>query len=181
VDLRQAVPEGAPALAPDEIQQLSLLSPEERAAAVGSISSALAIFEMGTQIAEVERALEVLKGVPTVDPAKRELLEDRLARLRSEKGRLADRMKDQALLLEAYAGTRILWTRQYSNRVAAVQSRAGQPQRDAELLHDTAPFGALPQKTKALLPGAGPRMPAGAACENCGLEGSFGSMGAEKP
>ncbi|HEV3026155.1 MAG TPA: hypothetical protein VG457_01200, partial [Planctomycetota bacterium] len=181
VDLRQAVPDGAPPLAPDEIQQLSLLSPEDRAAAVGSISSALAIFEMGAQIAEVERALEILKGVPTVDPAKRELLEDRLARLRSEKLRLVERMKDQALVQEAYASARRLSSRQYSNRVAAVQSRAGQAERDADLLRDTAPLGALPQTTKSALPGSGASRTASASCDSCGVLGSFGSYAARKP
>ncbi|HVR86765.1 MAG TPA: hypothetical protein VMU54_20750, partial [Planctomycetota bacterium] len=181
VDLRQALPEGAPPLSPDEIQQLSLLSPDERAAAVASISSALAIFEMGAQIAEVERALEVLKGVPTVDPAKRELLEDRLARLRSEKLRLTERLKDQSLVQEAYASARKLSTRQYSNRVAAVQSRAGQAERISDLLEDTAPIGALPPRTKAALPASGPGRTAAAPCDSCGLEGSFGSYAPEKP
>jgi hypothetical protein len=178
VDLRQAVPDGAPPLAADEIQQLSLLSPEERGAAVGSISSAWAIFEMGNQIAEVERALEVLKGVPTVDPPKRELLEDRLTRLRSEKTRLAERVKDQTLLLQAYASARMLSTREYANRVAAVQSRAGLDERRTELLNETAPIGALPQKAKPATSGAGFPAADRASCDSCGgFETRLGSVG----
>ena len=57
---------------------------------VGSISSALAVYEMGEQIRELERAIEVLKAAPTTDEANRKLLEDRLARLRGEKTRLID-------------------------------------------------------------------------------------------
>jgi hypothetical protein len=175
VDLGRAAPEGAPGIAPDEVRMLSLLSPEERSAAVGSISSAMAIFEMGAQIAEVERALEVLKDAPTVDLPKRLLLEDRLSRLRSEKTRLSDRVKDQALLLEAYASARALSTRQYANRVAAVQSRAGDRERRTEVLADTARVGSLPLKAAPASAGA-TESRASTPCEGCGLEGSFGSF-----
>lgn len=178
VDLRAAVPEGAPPLAEDEIRELALLSPEARAVAVASITSALALFEMGKEIHEVERALEVLKEAPGVDEAKRNDLEARRARLRAEKIRLVERTKDQSLVMEAYGAARGLAAREYGKRVADVQSRAGEGRRNTDLLNDLAPMGSLP-------PTGGPRT-AGMAtakasnCTNCGIQGSFGSYEADK-
>jgi len=179
VDLRLAVPAGAPPLAEDEIRQLSLLSPEDQAAAMASISSALALFEMGNEIHEVERALEVLKTAPGVDEAKRNELESRRARLRAEKIRLIERTKDQSLILESYGAARTLAAREFTKRVSSVQAQAGEGDRRKELMNDISAPGALPPK-KVATPGFLGMQAAGTPnCSTCGLEGSFGSYGAK--
>lgn len=179
VDLRKATPPGAPPLAIDEIRALALLSAEERAAAVAAISSAQAIFEMGREIHEVERALEVLKDAPTVTEEKRKMLEERLVRLRSEKVRLTERLKDQALVMEAIGTARALAAREYSKRVGDIQARAGEGARKGDLLNSTNAYGALPPAgsgSAALCntPGAAANCPSGTTQFN------FGTYGASK-
>lgn len=170
VDLRAAVPEGAPPLAEDEIRAYALLPDYERASVISSLSSALAIYEMGRQMREVERAIEALQGAPTVDEAKRKMLDDRLARLRNEKGRLIEYFREQALVMEAIARAKALAGREYSRQVGEVQARAGQARLKSELLNDLARPGALPQA------GSGKRAPATSGnCDNCGLQAFFGS------
>jgi len=178
VDLRSAVPEGAPPLAEDEIREMALLPPGDRAVAVASISTALAIFEMGKEIHEVERALEVLKDAPGVDEAKRNELEARRARIRAEKVRLLERLKDQGLVMEAYSAARGLAAREYGKRVAQVQSQASEGQRRKELMSDLAAPGSLPRPGSSGRGGATPE--AASNCGSCGLQASFGSYGAPK-
>lgn len=179
-DLESAVPAGAPPLASDEIQALALLRPEERQAALGSLSSALALYELGGQIHEVERAIEVVKSAPTVDEPNRKRLEDRLVRLRMEKVRLEEHLKDQALLLETYSSVRKLADREYTRRVSDYQMQAGARERTRELIDSTRAYGSLPSTSA---PGATSAAPAtGAAgassnCPGCGLEFSLGSIG----
>jgi hypothetical protein len=180
VDLRFAVPEGAPPLAEDEIREIALLPPEDRAVAVASITTALALFEMGKEIHEVERALEVLKDAPGVDEAKRNELESRRARLRAEKIRLVERIKDQSLVMEAYGAARGLAAREYGKRVSTVQSQVGESQRRKDLMNDISAPGALPLPKAASLGPAGLQAKAASNCANCGLQGSFGSTGADK-
>jgi hypothetical protein len=179
-DLVAAVPSGAPPLASDEIQSLALLRPEDRAAALGSLSSALALFEMGGEIHEVERAIEVVKSAPTVDLPNRKRLEDRLARLRMEKVRLEEHLKDQALLIETYGAVRKLVDREYARRVSDYQVQAGAADRAKELLDSTRPYGALPS-TSSSRPSAGSSATRAAGssanCPGCGLEFSLGSVG----
>jgi hypothetical protein len=177
VDLRAAVPEGAPPLAEDEIRELALLSPQDRAAALGSISTALAIFEMGKEIREVERALEVLKDTPGVDEAKRHDLEARRARLQAEKLRLVERLKDQSLVLEAYGAARNLSLREYQKRLGSIQARWGETERRKDLLSELAAPGALPQRSGSR-GGSAPQ--AASTCSNCGLQSSFGSSGEDQ-
>jgi hypothetical protein len=177
VDLRFAVPAGAPPLAEDEVRQMALLSPEEQAAAVSSISTALALFEMGNEIHEVERALEVLKTAPGVDEAKRNELEARRARLRTEKVRLVERTKDQGLVMEAYASARGLASREYSKRVASVQTQAGENQRRKDVMNDLLAPGALPAPKVTNRGLVGMQASQNSGCVSCGLEGSFGSYG----
>jgi hypothetical protein len=174
LDLEKAVPPGAPPLAEDEIRAFALLPDWERAAVVSSLSSALALFRMGGEIREVERAIEVLLGAPTVDEAKRKMLEDRLARLRSERGRLLEYYREHALVLEAIAASKAVAGREFAHRVADVQGKAGLERRRSEMLSDVARIGALPAAGAARRPG----VPAQAAtCDGCGLESSFGSYG----
>jgi len=180
VDLRFAVPPGAPPLAEDEIRQMALMSPEEQAAALSSISTALALFEMGNEIHEVERALEVLKTAPGVDEAKRNELEARRARLRTEKIRLVERTKDQSLVLEAYASARGMASREYSKRVATVQTQAGETQRRKDAMNDLLAPGALPAPKVSNRGLVGMQASSGSGCSSCGLEGSFGSYGADR-
>lgn len=180
VDLRFLVPPGAPPLAEDEIRQMALLSPDERAAAVSSISTALALFEMGNEIHEVERALEVLKTAPGVDEAKRNELEARRARLRTEKIRLVERTKDQGLVMEAYAAARGMASREYSKRVASVQTQAGEAQHKKDVMNDLLAPGALPAPKGGNNGLVGMQASSTTGCVNCGLGGSFGSYGDDR-
>jgi hypothetical protein len=180
VDLRFAVPDGAPPLSEDEIRQIALLPPEEQAAAIASISSALAIFEMGKEIHEVERAFEALKDAPGVDQVKRNDLESRRARLRAEKIRLVERVKDQSLVTEAYGAARGLAAREFGKRVGTVQSQAGDGQRRKDLMNDLSAPGALPPPKAPGRGLTGLQAAPASNCASCGLEGSFGSIGADK-
>jgi hypothetical protein len=173
VDLRAAVPEGAPPLAEDEIRAVALLPDYERASVISSLSSALAIYEMGREMREVERAIEALQGAPTVDEAKRKMLDDRLARLRNEKGRLIEYFREQALVMEAIARAKALVGRESARQVGEVQARAGQARLKAELVNDLARPGALPQAGSGKA-AAGTSAAAG-NCANCGLQAFFGS------
>jgi hypothetical protein len=173
VDLRAAVPEGAPLLAEDEIRSYALLPDHERASVIASLSSSLALFEMGRQMREVERAIEVLQAAPTVDEAKRKMLEDRLARLRNEKGRLLEYFREQSLVLESIARSRALAGREYARKVEEIQSRAGEARRKSELLSDIAAPGALqPSGPARKVPSS---VAAKGGCAGCGLQGFFGS------
>lgn len=177
-DLATLVPPGAPPIALDEIRDYARLSPRDRAAATSSIASALAIFEMGASISELERALEVLKGATTIDEAKRKLLEDRLARLRNEKTRLAERFRDQALVMQAMTAGKALAAEEYSRRVAAIEGRVGEQGRNRDLQNDTRSYGTLPSRTAGQ--GATTVGSSSGNCANCGFDFSFGSYGAPK-
>jgi hypothetical protein len=180
VDYRALVPQGAPPLAEDEVRQMALLSPEEQAAAVSSISTALALFEMGNEIHEVERALEVLKTAPGVDEAKRNELESRRARLRTEKLRLVERTKDQGLVMEAYASARGMASREFTKRVASVQTQAGETQKRKDVMNDLLAPGALPAPKVTNRGLVGMQAASNAGCVSCGLGGSFGSYGEDR-
>lgn len=173
VDLRALVPPGATPITEAELRDYARLSPRERAAVVGSISSALAVYEMGEQIRELERAIEVLKAAPTTDEANRKLLEDRLARLRGEKSRLIERFRDQELVMRAVASAKGLAAQEYAKRVASIEAQAGEPSRKRDLLNDTRSYGTLPSRTTG-----GPA--ATSNCAGCGLDFSFGSYGGQK-
>lgn len=174
VDLRALVPRGAAPITEDEIRDYARLTARERSAVVGSISSALAIFEMGEQIRELERAIEILKGAPTTDESNRKMLEDRLARLRNEKGRLVERLRDQEIVMRAVASAKGLAAQEYAKRVATIEALAGESGRRRDLINDTRSYGTLPAKTA----GSGPTP--SADCNGCGLNYSFGSYGGQK-
>jgi hypothetical protein len=181
-DLRGLVPPGAPPIAEDEVRDYARLSARDRAAAIASIASALAIYEMGQNISELERALEVLKGAPTVDEAKRKLLEDRMLRLRNEKSRLAERIRDQSLVMQAMGGAKALAAQEYSRRVVSIEDRVGELGRNRQRLNDTRSYGTLPSRSAGQTPqgtsvgGTG----VSADCVNCGFDFSFGSYGVQK-
>ncbi len=175
-EVRALTPPGAPPLALDELQELSLLPRDQRAAVVGSMASAMALYEMGAEIHEVERALEVIKSAPTVDEANRKLLEDRLQRLRGEKIRLTERLKDQGLVLESYAAARALSAREYGRRVASVQVRAGEKERVKELERTTSAYGSLPPLPQSAQARSG-RLAGAQDCGGCGLELRMGTYG----
>jgi hypothetical protein len=120
-----------------------------------------------------------LKGSPTVDEGKRRLLEDRLTRLRGEKVRLAERFRDQELLMQAVASAKSLAAQEYVKRVAAVEARAGEQARKRDLLNDSRPYGTLPSKSVGTPAGSGASGLSG-NCSGCGLEFSFGSYGITK-
>lgn len=174
VDLRALVPQGATPITEDELRDYARLSTRERSALVGSLSSALALFEMGEAIRELERAIEVLKGAPTTDERNRRMLEDRLARLRSEKGRLVERLRDQEIVMRAVASAKGLAAEEYSRRVASLESQAGLPGLKKDLENDTRSYGTLPSRSTGAASGAS------ADCANCGLDFSFGSYGSGK-
>ncbi len=176
VDLRMLVPAGAPPITEAELRDYARLSPRERAAVVGSISSAMAVFEMGEQIRELERAIEVLKGAPTTDEANRKMLEDRLVRLRGEKARLVERFRDQELVMRAVASAKGLAAQEYAKRVASIESQAGESGRKRDLLNETRSYGTLP--TKAV--GSSGASGTASNCAGCGLDFSFGSYGGQK-
>jgi len=181
-DLAALVPPGAPFIAEDEVRDYARLSPRDQAATISSIASALAIYEMGQNISELERALEVLKGAPTVDEAKRKLLEDRMVRLRNEKSRLAERLRDQALVMQAMGGAKALAAEEYSRRVASIENRVGELGRTRQTLNDTRSYGTLPAQTTGQTSqgSAGSGSAASADCVNCGFDFSFGSYGVQK-
>jgi len=182
IDLRALVPAGAPPLAEDELRDTALLSPREQAPVVASLSSAWAFFELGETIRELERALEVLKGAPTVDEANRKLLEDRLVRLRNEKARLAERFRDQAMVMQAMGGAKAVAAQEYSKRVATIESRAGEQVRAREVVNDTRPYGTLPSRSagQSVQGVGGTGASAAAGCTNCGFDVSFGSYSVGK-
>lgn len=181
VDLGAVVPKGAPPLALDELRDVARLAPREQGAVVASLSTALALFEMGDQIRELERAIEVLRGAPTVDEGKRKMLEDRLARLRNEKARLAERFRDQELVMQALGSAKALAAQEYSKRVAAIESRAGEQGRYRETVNNTRSYGTLPSRTGGLTSQAGALAQTAARnCSNCGFDFSFGSYSAGK-
>jgi hypothetical protein len=183
IDLRALFPAGAPPIAEDEMRAYSLLSPRERAPVVASLASAWALFEMGDQIRELERALEVLKGAPTVDEANRTRLEDRLVRLRNEKSRLAERFRDQELVMQAMGSAKTLAEQESSKRVGSIEARTGEAGRNRDLGNDSRSYGTLPSRTAGQpLQGAPGTSAAGAAwgCTNCGFDFTFGSYSAGK-
>ncbi|HVR87202.1 MAG TPA: hypothetical protein VMU54_22945 [Planctomycetota bacterium] len=177
IDLRALVPAGAPPVADDELREVALLSPREQAPVVASLSSAWALFEMGDNIRELERALEALKAAPTLDEQKRKLLEDRLARLRNEKARLAERFRDQEIVMQAMAQAKVLAGQEASRRVGSIQSRAGETGRNRDLGNDSRSYGTLPSATAGQsVQGAGATGSSSAwGCTNCGFDFSFGS------
>jgi hypothetical protein len=177
VDLQNLVPAGATPISADEIRDYARLSPRERLSVVGSLSSALALVEMGDSIRELERALEVLRGAPTVDENKRKLLEDRLSRLKGEKLRLVERFRDQELLMQAVAQAKTLAAQEFTRRISAIEAQAGQAGRKRDLTNDSRSYGTLPSASAG---GSSPGASGGAAsasgnCANCGLDFSFGS------
>jgi hypothetical protein len=136
---------------------------------------------MGNQIRELERAIEVLKGAPTVDEGQRKLLEDRLVRLRNEKGRLVERFRDQEIVMQAMASAKAVAGQEYSKRVMAVEGRVGEQGRKRDLVNDTRSYGTLPSMSAggATGSGTGPAAKAAANCANCGLDYSLGSLGTQ--
>ncbi len=180
-ELKKLVSEGAPAITEDEVRALALLPPYERGPVVASLASAMALYEMTRRIHEVERALEAVKSGPTVDEGKRELLEARLTRLRNEKRRLDEIHEEQARVMNTLAAAKGVAAGEQKDRVAQVQSRTGSTARKRELERSVRPWGALPARSARDEP---PRSSSGvsktASCGGCGLEYSFGAMGAKK-
>lgn len=172
-EVQAAAPPEALPLTEDELRMMAMATPAARDAVAASLASALALFELSTQIHEVERALEAVHGAPTVDDAKRRLLEDRLARLRAEKTRLQERYRDQVMLMNALAGAKGVAERELAERVTRIRSRAEANLKKHEIMKGTAGWGAPP-----------PRLPAQASparsaqdCGGCGIEYSFGASG----
>jgi len=179
--MKKLVSEGAPPITEDEIRSLALLPPYQRMPVVASLASAMALYEMTRRIHEVERALEALKIGPTVDEGKRELLETRLARLRNEKRRLDEIHEEQARVMSTLAAAKGVAAGEQRNRISQVQSRTDLAARKRELAGGVRPWGALPARGSPDAPARTSTAKSQAAnCGGCGLEYSFGAMGAKK-
>lgn len=177
-EIAEAIPPAALPVTEDELRTMALASLAAQGAILASLSSALALFELTTQIHEVERALEAVRGAPTVDESKRKLLEDRLARLRAEKTRLQELYRDQAVLMNALAGAKGVAERELAERVARIRSRADANLKKHEMMKSTAPWGAPPPPLPAASPARSQGTnPSPQGCGNCGIEYSFGSTG----
>lgn len=177
--LASLLPEGAPPMTEDEVRGLSLLGPLERQAVVSSLASAWALYEMTRRIHEVERAFEALKGGPALDEGKRELLEDRLVRLRNEKRRLGELYEEEARVIAALSAAKGAAAVALQDRRAQVGARADLGVRKRALAGTARPWGELPPR-----PEGESKRGAGAArelrnCGGCGLEYGFGGKGSK--
>lgn len=177
-ELAAAVPAGAPRVAEDEIRTLALLPAHERQDVVASLASAWALFELRRRIHEVERALEALRGAPTVDEGKRRLLEDRLDRLRNERRRFEEIHEDQARAADALVRAKALADREYGSRVAQVKSRVDLESKKRDLANSVRPWGSCPTAALPIQGSDKGRNPyPGPAATGTTLQYGFGSMG----
>ena len=105
-----------------------------------------------------------------------------MVRLRNEKSRLAERLRDQTLVMQAMGGTKALAAEVYSRRVASIEDRVGELGRNRQMLNDTRSYGTLPSRTAGQAPqgSAATASAASADCVNCGFDFSFGSYGVQK-
>jgi len=105
-----------------------------------------------------------------------------MVRLRNEKSRLAERIRDQSLVMQAMGGAKALAAEVYSRRVAATLDRVGEQGRNRQRLNDTRSYGTLPSRTAGQAPqGTSPGATGVSSdCVNCGFDFSFGSYGIQK-
>jgi hypothetical protein len=178
-DLTSLVPPGYPPVTRDEVQNLSLLSPSKRDAALSSVTSAIALSELTREIHEIERALEAVAGAPTIEEAQRKLLADRLARLRKERTRLEEDYRDLEFFQNAYLSVKSLADAEADRRVARARDRISIDAARPGLLARTRTWGSSERDVvgAASLRSA-PTSPTGdPGCSNCGFEYSLGSVG----
>jgi hypothetical protein len=170
------VPPGGPPVTEDEVARLGSLPPHERSAAVGSLASASALLHMTREIHEVERALEAVAGVPSIEEAQRGLLESRLARLRKERSRLEELHGDREFYNRAYLAVKDLADGEYRARLGRERSRVALDSRRKGMVSETAPWGAVPARGGSPRPAA-PASAGGGDCGTCGFEYSVGTVG----
>jgi hypothetical protein len=173
--LAAVLPEGAPPVTEDEVRGISLLGPSERGAVVASLASAWALYEMTRRIHEVERALEALKGGPALDEGKRELLEERLVRLRNEKRRLGELYEEDARVMGAVAAAKGAAAAALADRRAGVGARADLGARKRALAAGARPWGELPPRVEEELCSSAASGRGVGSCGGCGLEYGFGA------
>lgn len=154
-DLEKAAPPEALVLAEDEVRTIGLLPRDERRDVAASLAAAFALLELRRAIHEVERSLEALRGAPTVDEAKRQLLEERLDRLRSERRRFEELYSDQALVSEALVRAKALGSREFAARIAERKARSDIEAKKTALKNDLRPWGACPTGSSPSTPGQG--------------------------
>jgi hypothetical protein len=180
-EVKKLVAEGAPPITEDEVRSLSLLQPQEREPVVSSLAGAMALYEMTRRIHEVERALEALRSGPTVDEGKRDLLDGRLTRLRNEKRRLDEIHEEQSRVMSALATARGVAGGEQKDRISQVKSRTDLAARKRELSGSVRAWGTLPARGgaehRAKESGVGAKVN---NCGGCGVEYSFGTLGAPK-
>ena len=143
-DLAKAAPRDAIVLTEDEVRTIGLLPVDERRDVTASLASAFALLELRRVIHEVERALEAVRSAPTVDEAKRNMLEERLDRLRSERRRFEELYSDQTLVTEALVRAKALGAREYAARIAERKAHSDLEVKKAALRNDVRPWGACP-------------------------------------
>lgn len=181
-DLRKLVPAGYPPVTRDEVQRLALLQPSKRDAALGSITSAIALSELTREIHEIERALESVAGAPTIEEGQRKLLEGRMTRLRKERTRLEEDYRDMEFYRNAYLSVKNLADAEAEHRVARAQDRIALEVGKRGLVARTRAWGSSEQEASTSAYGRGAQAAAAKAadCGNCGLEYSLGAVGGRK-
>jgi hypothetical protein len=175
-ELAKLAPPGAPPVLEREVRSLARLPEDERAAAMNSLASAAALAQLTIEIHDVERAMEAVAGVPSIEEAQRKMLEGRLGRLRKERARLEELYRDQGFWQEAYRSVLALGKRNEAERIAAEREKAAAAPAKREMLARTAPWGSRgPAKAPS------PSRPGGGnlndpSCGGCnGFEFSVGS------
>jgi hypothetical protein len=181
-DLRKLVPPGYPPVTRDEVQRLSFVSPSRKEAALGSITSAIALSELTREIHEVERALEALAGAPSIEEGQRRLLEGRMLRLRKERTRLEEDYRDMEFYQNAYLTVKNLADGETERRVARANDRIALDVGKRGLVARTRAWGSSERDASASAYGRGPQTTGGnaAGCGNCGLEYSLGAVAGQR-
>ena len=116
-------PPGAPRVSSIELERLLLLPPQDQRIAVGSLASAAAFGHLTREIHEVERALESLAGLPSIEEPQRKMLESRMTRLRKERQRLQETYSSQEIYNGAYLAVKRMADRRYAEGIARQRIR----------------------------------------------------------
>ena len=178
-DLKDLAPRNAPGISPGEVVGIAKLPPFERRAAVSSLTSAAALLELMRQIHEVERGLEALSGAPTLEKGQRELLKNRLDRLRSEQKRLGELYKGHSLYTDAYLRVKYLADRDYYARLGRQRARERAERRRDGLHVDFGVWGGrnVPRRTQPRGASGGSHTHGSGDCSGCGLNYQVGATG----
>lgn len=178
----ELIPPGSPVLAQDELETIGLLPPHARRAAVASLASAAALLHLTREIHEVERALETVAGVPTIEEGQRKMLEGRLARLRKERSRLEELYADQEFFNRSYQNVKGLADEAYYTRIGLQRQRAAIDSRRRGMYAQVAAWGSArrPPSAPPVPQPSQTRSTVSADCGGCGFEYSFGTVGGSR-